>query len=451
MHFTSAALKARSSLPCFPAHSTAKSGGKWRLCRKWRRLLSWTVIPSQTTIPYSPDCWSSVNNVAWRWQISSSMNWVLYLRLSSTSSGVWEKQIKQCSSSVLGSRLIAHLHLTWCWSTPASCCTMLCGLLLGQQAILPRASVLDWAVTLQKPQNWRCLTAIMMMSQLRRTTRGWGEPGQDRRTSIWRPTHHPHAEKQSWRIPRTKVSSPASCVDIPRRITCSSLTKLDCLVTHEEADITLCSYMLKAATSSAETVRIVCDDTDVFLLLVYWTWRKTIRKNIQMEKWDGMVLDIHATVVKLGDKCGQLPGMHALSGCDTVSYPYGKGKKSALKVLMNNDIDGLQDVLGEPDIIRDSWRPLPAHSFSLSTVKRRPIPWIALGIRCTWAERSHCLRSFHRQTTTCNYMFSEPISKWCFGRQQIRGIHQSTLVTSAVSVGMSRKARLLHHLCPMHR
>ena len=126
------------------------------------------------------------------------------------------------------------------------------------------------------------------------------------------------------------------------------VNKLDCLVTHEEADITLCSYMLKAAASSAETVRIICDDTDVFVLLVYWTWRKTIRKNIQMEKWDSMVFDIHATVVKLGDKCGQLPGMHALSGCDPVSYPYGK--ESALKVLMNNDIDGLQDVLGEPDI-----------------------------------------------------------------------------------------------------
>ena len=126
--------------------------------------------------------------------------------------------------------------------------------------------------------------------------------------------------------------------------------KLECLVTHEEADITLCSHMLKAASSSAETVRIVCDDTDVFVLLVYWTWRKTIRKNIQMEKWDGMVLGVHATVVKLGDKCGQLPGMDALSGCDTVSYPYGKGNKSALKVLMNHDIDGLQDVLGEPDI-----------------------------------------------------------------------------------------------------
>ena len=62
------------------------------------------------------------------------------------------------------------------------------------------------------------------------------------------------------------------------------------------------------------------------------------------------VLDIRATLDELGDQCGLLPGMHGLSGCDTVSYPYSKGKKSALKVLMNNDIDGLQYALGEPDI-----------------------------------------------------------------------------------------------------
>ena len=29
-------------------------------------------------------------------------------------------------------------------------------------------------------------------------------------------------------------------------------------------------------------------------------------------------LDINATVNKLGEKCGQLLGMHALLGCDTV-------------------------------------------------------------------------------------------------------------------------------------
>ena len=54
---------------------------------------------------------------------------------------------------------------------------------------------------------------------------------------------------------------------------------------------------------------VVCDGNDIFVLLVYWTCRKTIRKNIPMEKWDGTVLDIRATVDKLGDKCGQLPGI----------------------------------------------------------------------------------------------------------------------------------------------
>ena len=65
--------------------------------------------------------------------------------------------------------------------------------------------------------------------------------------------------------------------------------------------------MLKAAASSAETVRIVCDDTDVFVLLVYWTWRKTIRKNIQMEKWDGTVLDIIIMAVMAVFLRGWLP------------------------------------------------------------------------------------------------------------------------------------------------
>ena len=41
---------------------------------------------------------------------------------------------------------------------------------------------------------------------------------------------------------------------------------------------------------------------------------------------------------KLGCKCGQPTGVHALSDCDTVSYPYGKGNKSDLKALMNTDV-----------------------------------------------------------------------------------------------------------------
>ena len=86
------------------------------------------------------------------------------------------------------------------------------------------------------------------------------------------------------------------------------------------------------------------------------------------------MLDIRATVEKLGDTCGQLPGMHALSGYDTVSYPYGKGKKSALKVLTNNDIDGVQDTLGELDISQGQPKATAAAFFLALYGQRRPIP-----------------------------------------------------------------------------
>ena len=102
---------------------------------------------------------------------------------------------------------------------------------------------------------------------------------------------------------------------------------LDCVVTHDEADVTLCSYMLKPVAEGAQTIRILSDDTDVFVLLVYWTSRMQVVAKIQMEKWNGDVLDINETVQRLGPrKCSQRLGIHALSGCDTVSCPIGKRK-----------------------------------------------------------------------------------------------------------------------------
>ena len=69
--------------------------------------------------------------------------------------------------------------------------------------------------------------------------------------------------------------------------------------------------------------------------------------NVQMERWDGTVLEINATCADLGPQCLQLLGMHAISGCDTTSYPYAKGKFSVLKTMLDGDIPGLDDVLGE--------------------------------------------------------------------------------------------------------
>ena len=45
------------------------------------------------------------------------------------------------------------------------------------------------------------------------------------------------------------------------------------------------------------------------------------------------VIDIRATANKHRNITEYLPGVHALSGCDTTSYLYGIGKLTALKVL----------------------------------------------------------------------------------------------------------------------
>lgn len=116
---------------------------------------------------------------------------------------------------------------------------------------------------------------------------------------------------------------------------------------HDEADVTMISYVLEAACCGKEVIRVLSDDTDVFILLVYWVYRSALQCKVQMERWNGTVLDINATCANLGPKCLELLGMHALSGCDTTSYPYGKGKVTALSTLLAGQFPGLVDVLGE--------------------------------------------------------------------------------------------------------
>ena len=119
---------------------------------------------------------------------------------------------------------------------------------------------------------------------------------------------------------------------------------------HDEADVTIISYLFQAADAGRQMIRIISDDSDTFVLLVYWTWRYDlqVRVVVQMEKWDDVILDINATCANLGDTVSsQLLGGHALSGCDTVSYPFGKGNASVLKTLKAGNFPGLFDVLDE--------------------------------------------------------------------------------------------------------
>ena len=151
----------------------------------------------------------------------------------------------------------------------------------------------------------------------------------------------------------------------------------DGIFLHEEADVTIISYLFQAADAGRGVVRIISDDSDVFVLLVYWTWHYGLRDRIsvQMEKWDGVVLDINATCANLGDTlCSQLLGAHAITGCDTVSYPFGKGKATVLKIMKKENFPGLFDVLGEEDATEADLMTVGQHFLQLCMDNHKALP-----------------------------------------------------------------------------
>ena len=66
------------------------------------------------------------------------------------------------------------------------------------------------------------------------------------------------------------------------------------------------SFLLEAAKSGQNVICILRDDTDVFVLLAYSVNRADVQCKVQMEPWDGSVLDINANCADLGKKCLQL-------------------------------------------------------------------------------------------------------------------------------------------------
>ena len=105
---------------------------------------------------------------------------------------------------------------------------------------------------------------------------------------------------------------------------------------HEEADVIIVNQLVYLADQGARNILVVCDDIDVFILLIYFYCGKDLSCGVIMESPvpGRTVVDIKATADKYKHIVEHLPGVHALSGCDT-SYFFGIGKATVLKVLNN--------------------------------------------------------------------------------------------------------------------
>ena len=117
----------------------------------------------------------------------------------------------------------------------------------------------------------------------------------------------------------------------------STIMRQDMKTTHEEADVIIPQQMMNLVESGCSCVRVICDDTDVFALLLHYYKAKGVTASILMEGTSPQqaIINIGETIKKHTDIISSLLHAHALTGCDTVGSYHGIGKATAVKVLQS--------------------------------------------------------------------------------------------------------------------
>ena len=97
---------------------------------------------------------------------------------------------------------------------------------------------------------------------------------------------------------------------------------------HEEADTRLIMHAL----NSQNDIVIVCEDSDVLILMI-WAYSKFNVKRKWFMKYDDEKYACIKTIVEyLGDEISEcLPQIHAITGCDQTSAFFRKGKVKIVK------------------------------------------------------------------------------------------------------------------------
>ena len=110
----------------------------------------------------------------------------------------------------------------------------------------------------------------------------------------------------------------------------------ECATTHEEADVVIVQQIVHIAVAELGqcVIKIICDDADVFLLLLPHCY-SSLDCTVLMEgtSTDHTIYNIRDTVQAHEHIIPDLLAAHALTGCDCTAYMWGVGKATTVKVL----------------------------------------------------------------------------------------------------------------------
>ena len=160
--------------------------------------------------------------------------------------------------------------------------------------------------------------------------------------------------------------------EVPYKIQDGIVTQYHLLRTsNEEADVIIVNQLLWAVRDKeAANVLIVCDDTDVFILLLHYYCQEGLRCCVMMQgpNKGRKLIDIGMNAAHIKEKLKidpkNLLALHALSGNDTVAACLGIGKGKALKVLREHSSLNF-DLVGDLTCNFDALYSMSVQFFSL--------------------------------------------------------------------------------------
>ena len=71
--------------------------------------------------------------------------------------------------------------------------------------------------------------------------------------------------------------------------------------TLEEADVVIISYLLELINQGKTHIQVLADDTDIYVLLLFFCWIEKTSARVTMRKYNDKVIDVNATADKLGE------------------------------------------------------------------------------------------------------------------------------------------------------
>ena len=111
--------------------------------------------------------------------------------------------------------------------------------------------------------------------------------------------------------------------------------RTDLRTTHEEADVNIIRQCLSCIEDGAKCVKVLCDDTDVCILLTVYAFRYQVQSQILMESFSSnrTLVNINETCKKHAAIVPSLIGAHAISGCDQCAQIIWYWKMNCSKIF----------------------------------------------------------------------------------------------------------------------